>query len=67
VQLKTTYGSIYSILYANPYTNASTLYRAEALVDYFNVITEYSFTVIPASAVNDFNVTLWFINRRVVV
>jgi len=37
-ELKTTYGYVYSITYVNPYSDGGRIYRAEGLVDYFNVI-----------------------------
>lgn len=63
VELKTTYGSLYSLTYTNPYSNVPASFKAEALVDYFNNITEYAF--VPASNVD--YVPLWFIDRRVMV
>jgi hypothetical protein len=58
----TTYGYIYALTYFNPYANTA-LYRAEALVDYFYNITEYSFGPAPASPTT----LLWFLNRQTVV
>ena len=42
-ELKTTYGFVYVLTYTNPYSNGGLIYRAEGLVDYFNVITEFRF------------------------
>jgi len=39
----TTYGHVYALTYSNPFSNASPIYRAEGLVDYFNNVTEYRF------------------------
>lgn len=58
----TTYGYIYALTYYNPFAN-TTLYRAEALVDYFYNITEFSFGPAPASPTS----LLWFLNRQTVV
>lgn len=58
----TTYGFIYALTYFNPYAN-TTLFRAEALVDFFYNITEYSFGPAPASPTS----LLWFLNRQAVV
>ncbi len=58
----TTYGYIYALTYYNPFANTTT-YRAEALVDYFYNITEYSFAPTPPSP----NSLLWFLNRQAVV
>jgi hypothetical protein len=55
----TTYGYIYALTYYNPYAN-TTLYRAEALVDYFYNITEFSFAPVPATPTG----LLWFLNRQ---
>lgn len=60
ITVTTTYGSIYTITYYNPYSNA-TQYRAEALVDSNYNITEYSF----AAASN--STTLWYLARKTVV
>lgn len=60
ITVPTTYGSIYTITYYNPYSNV-TQYRAEALVDGNYNITEYSFGTVGNSTL------LWFMNRKTVV
>jgi hypothetical protein len=57
----TTYGYIYALTYYNPFANTPNC-RAEAVVDYFYNITEYSFT--PPSSPSP---SLWFLNRQAVV
>lgn len=51
----------------NPYSNAATIYRAEALVDYFNNITEMMFTTIDTNTLNNYASSLWFIDRKILV
>jgi hypothetical protein len=51
----------------NPYSNGSSAYRAEALVDYFNTITEFRFVVVTAALLADFSTLLWNLNRKVII
>ena len=63
VELATTYGSIFSVTYMNPYTTAGPIYRCEALVDYFNTITEFSFGTIAFADVENYDQLLWSLER----
>lgn len=64
--LPTTYGYIYALTYYNPYANTPP-YRAEAVVDYFYNITEYSFGIVTGNTNTNLSTLLWFLNRKVVV
>ena len=66
-ELKTTYGFVYALTYMNPFSNAGTIYRAEALVDFFNAITEYRFLSVSQAQLNDYSKLLWQLERKVEV
>lgn len=51
----------------NPYSNGGTIYRAEALVDYFFKVTEYRFVSIVSTELNNYSALLWLLEREVVV
>lgn len=59
--ISTTYGHVYALTYMNPYTNGGIIYRAEAIVDYFNAISEYRFTLIVESQLTDYSALLWML------
>ena len=66
-ELKTTYGFVYALTYMNPFSNGSSIYRAEGIVDFFQSITEYRFLLITQPKLNDYSQLLWQLERKITV